>query len=27
MFLFPQVSAKFGINSSSKLLTNFVLHL
>jgi len=27
MFLVPQVSAKFGISPSSKLLTNLVLHL
>jgi len=27
MFLIPQVSAKFGISPSSKLLTNLVLHL
>jgi len=27
MFLVPQVSAKFEISPSSKLLTNLVLHL
>jgi len=27
MFFVPQVLAKFGISSSSKLLTNLVLHL
>jgi len=27
MFLVPQVSAKFGISPSSKLLTNLVLHI
>jgi len=27
MFLVPQVSANFGISSSSKLYTNLVLHL
>jgi len=27
MFLVPQVSVKFGIGLSSKLLTNLVLHL
>jgi len=27
MFLVPQVSAKFGISPSLKLLTNLVLHL
>jgi len=27
MFLVPQVSAKFGISPSSKLLTNLVFHL
>jgi len=27
MFLVPQVSAKFGISPSSKLLTNLLLHL
>jgi len=27
MFLVPQVSVKFGISPSSKLLTNLVLHL
>jgi len=27
MFLVPQVSVKFGISLSSKLLTNLVLHL
>jgi len=27
MFLTPQVSVKFGINPSSKFLTNLVLHL
>jgi len=27
MFLIPQVSVKFTISSSSKLLTNLVLHL
>jgi len=27
MFFVPQVSVKFGISLSSKLLTNLVLHL
>jgi len=27
MFLVPQVSAKFGISPSLKLLTNLILHL
>jgi len=27
MFLVPQVSVKFGISLSSKLLTNLVFHL
>jgi len=27
MFLVPEVSTKFGISSSSKLLTNLVLHI
>jgi len=27
MFLVPQVSAKFGFSSLSKLLTNLVFHL
>jgi len=27
MFLVPQVSVKFGINPSSKFLTNLVFHL
>jgi len=27
MFLVPQVSVKFGISLSSKILTNLVIHL
>jgi len=27
MYLVPQISVKFGISPSSKLLTNLVLHL